>query len=64
MCFRDLLDLLSKRGVKATAAQVRWAINTGKIPRPRLDGSLRYAFTQQEAALLVAHFRARETKRR
>lgn len=44
MCFRDFVRALTAEGVRVTDTQVRWAIATGKIPRPPMDGSLRYVF--------------------
>jgi len=47
MCFRDFVRALADEGVRVTDTQVRWAIASGKIPRPPLDGSLRYVFSAE-----------------
>jgi hypothetical protein len=44
MCFRDFIRRLAGEGIRVSDTQVRWAITTGKLPRPPLDGSLRYVF--------------------
>ncbi|MEI8371655.1 MAG: hypothetical protein WCJ35_02355 [Planctomycetota bacterium] len=44
MCFRDLQDELRRYGIDVTQSQIRWAITSGKIVRPPLDGSLRFVF--------------------
>jgi hypothetical protein len=46
MCLRDLMTALHCSGIDATESQVRWAISSGKIDRPPLDGSLRYNFSE------------------
>ena len=44
MCFRDVVRRLFGEGIRVSDTQVRWAIATGRLPRPPLDGSLRYVF--------------------
>jgi hypothetical protein len=44
MCLRDLILTLFTEGRVVTEGQVRWAITSGKISRPPLDGSLRFDF--------------------
>ena len=44
MCLRDLLSRLHHEGLPVTEPQIRWAITSGKIARPPLDGSLRFDF--------------------
>ncbi len=44
MCMRDLITALRQEGLAITETQIRWAITSGKIPRPELDGSLRFDF--------------------
>lgn len=43
-----------------TEAQIRWAISSGKVKRPPLDGSLRYVFGEEHVAELCMWFRHRE----
>lgn len=52
MCLRDLLAVLRCEGLAVSEAQVRWAIVSGKIPRPSLDGSLRFDFQQEHVDAL------------
>ena len=60
MCLRDLLKRLRDEGLCVTEAQIRWAINSGKVQRPPLDGSLRFVFAEQHVAELRTWFRRRE----
>jgi hypothetical protein len=60
VCLRDLMNLLHKRFPDVTVARVRWAINSGKIPRPPLDGSLRFDFTEDHVQEIVAYFSERK----
>ena len=48
MCFSDFVRKLQDLGVKASASQVRWAINSGKISRPPLNGSLSFEFGPEQ----------------
>ncbi len=59
MCFRELLEELKRTGVSATESQIRWAIKTGKVNRPRVDGSLRFDFAEKDLADLAAYLTAR-----
>jgi len=40
-------------------SQVRWAINSGKIKRPPLDGSLRFVFNDEHLEQLKTLFEAK-----
>lgn len=62
MCFRDVLDALRAGGMAVSSSQLRWAINSGKIDRPRLDGSLRFLFSDQQVAELRAYFMNRPVR--
>jgi hypothetical protein len=64
MCFKDTLDTLRAEGIEITATQLRWAINSGKISRPPLDGSLTFVFGPQHVAELLDYFRNRKVRRR
>jgi len=64
MCFRDVLDALHAEGVNVNGTQLRWAITSGKITRPPLDGSLRFDFSPQQVEELLAYFRGRKERRR
>lgn len=62
MCFKDLLVRLEDSGTFVTAAQVRWAFDSGKIPRPQLDGSLRYVFTEKHVTMLQGYFSTKKPR--
>jgi hypothetical protein len=59
MCFRDLIQALNAEGIALTESQVRWALRTGKIDRPQMDGSLRFVFSQDHVEQLrkLSHWR-------
>jgi hypothetical protein len=63
MCFRDVLDALRAAGLNINGTQLRWAINSGKIDRPRLDGSLRFDYEPQQVDELREYFRRRKVRR-
>ena len=60
MCLKDLLKRLQRDGLDVTEAQIRWAINSGKVTRPPLDGSLRFVFGERHVAELRMWFDRRE----
>lgn len=60
MCLKELLEELKRQDVTASESQIRWAIKTGKVSRPRVDGSLRFDFTQDNLCELALHFGKRE----
>ena len=60
MCFGDLISELQRKGVTITESQIRWAIRTNKVTRPRIDGSLRFVFSDENVAELVSHFVGRK----
>lgn len=62
MCLSELLKELRRQGVETTEARIRWAIKTGKVSRPRVDGSFRFDFSSTNIAELAAHFAAQETQ--
>jgi len=59
MCFHDVLETLRAEGITVSTSQLRWAIDSGKVTRPSLDGSLRFSFDEEHLAQLRAHFRAK-----
>ena len=56
MCLSEVLGKLRADGISASEAQIRWAIRTNKVSRPRIDGSLRFDFSSENVAELAAHF--------
>ena len=47
MCLKDLLAALRREGLVVPETRIRWAIVSGKISRPPLDGSLRFDFGEE-----------------
>jgi len=64
MCSKDMMDALRAEGVNVTVPQVRWAIVSGKINRPPLDGSLSFDFGPEQIEELLAYFRSRKARTR
>ena len=64
MCSKDMMDALRAQGLNVTVPQVRWAIVSGKVSRPPLDGSLSFDFGPEQIEELVTHFRGRSNVRR
>lgn len=58
MCFKEVLDRLATEGLSVTPTQLRWAVTSGKVSRPPLDGSLRFNFSAEHLRELLDHFRA------
>lgn len=56
MCLRELMDELRQAGVKVSETQIRWAIKTDKVARPRVDGSHRFDFSSENLAEIATHF--------
>lgn len=56
MCFSELLQDLRQHGIEVSEARIRFAMKTGKVSRPRVDGSLRFDFSEENVAEIVAHF--------
>jgi hypothetical protein len=63
MCFRELLDALNAEGLSISEPQIRWAITSGKIDRPALDGSLRFKFEAEDLEELKEYFRNRPARK-
>lgn len=63
MCLKELMDELRRAGVEVSESQIRWALRTGRVSRPRVDGSLRFDFTAENIADLVSYFSEREESR-
>lgn len=60
MCLKELKDELRRVEADVSESQIRWAIKTGKVSRPRVDGSLRFDFTDENVAEIVSHFATSE----
>lgn len=64
MCLREFLDELRRAGTTVSETQIRWAIKTGKVARPRVDGSMRFDFSFENIAEIAAHFAQASESRR
>jgi len=64
MCFSEVLKSLKQSGMEVSPMQIRWAITTGKVPRPPLDGSLRFNFSAQHLEKLRSYFGKSKSSRR
>jgi hypothetical protein len=60
VCLSELLAELKRAGVVVSESQIRWAIKSGKVSRPRVDRSLRFDFSAENVAELAMHFSDRE----
>jgi hypothetical protein len=58
----EFLTEVRSRGASPTEMKLRWAYKTGKLPRPRLDGSHRFDFTIQDVEAAAAFFAVGEAK--
>ena len=56
MCMADLVKAFAAEGIPVTEAQIRWAIKSGRVERPKIDGSLRFVFEPHHLAELRQHF--------
>lgn len=56
VCFSELLRDLRQHGIDVSEARIRFAIKTGKVSRPRVDGSLRFVFSDENVAEIATHF--------
>jgi hypothetical protein len=56
MCLRDVMAVLRTKNLEVTEAQIRWAITSGKVSRPSLDGSLRFDFRDRHLEELLSYF--------
>ena len=56
VCFSELLQDLRDNGIEVSEARIRFAIKSEKVSRPRIDGSLRFDFSEENVAEIVAHF--------
>jgi hypothetical protein len=60
MCLKDLLDLLREQGLEVTEPKLRWAIKTGRVSRPAVDGSLRFAYEERHLQEALAYFACKD----
>ena len=59
MRLAELIAELRRAGVKASESQIRWAIKTGKVRRPRLNGSRRFDFQKEDVTKIATYFSGR-----
>jgi hypothetical protein len=58
MCLKDVLATLRREGRVVSESKIRWAIVSGKVSRPPLDGSLRFDFGERQLQELRQLFAA------
>ena len=56
MCFSDFVRALQEMGIQATTSQIRWAMASGKVTKPPLDGSLNFDFTNEHIKGFCEYF--------
>ncbi len=59
MVLSEFLSAMRLQGASPSETQLRWAIKTGKLPRPRMDAAHRFDFTQADVDLAATFFRER-----
>ena len=60
MCLKELLATLKRENIKVNEDQIRYVIRSGNIARPELNMSLRFEFSPDNVAEIVAYFGSRE----
>ena len=60
MIFSEMMEELEDHGLNVSPSQVRWAITTKKVERPRVDKSYRFDFSKENIEALVAHFQKKQ----
>jgi len=53
---------LHQQGEKVTETQIRWAIKSGKVSRPPLDGSLRFIFDERHVEEIINYLKRRSSR--
>jgi hypothetical protein len=65
LTFSELIAELKARGVdRATESRIRYAMRSGYVPRPDMNGSLRLEFTGPTIDALEQHLRQTDTRGR
>ncbi len=60
MSFGEVLRELRDDNLAVTITKLRWAIDSGKVSRPRMDGSRRLVFGEEEIDELRRYFQSRQ----
>jgi hypothetical protein len=61
MVFCEVIQALEDKELDVKPTQLRWVINTQKVDRPRMDGSLRFDFSEENVAEIVAYFEKKQS---
>ena len=64
MGLTDLMKKLKQDGVQISESQIRWAIRTGAMSRPPMDGSLNFEFGPQNVQEIVELANRTKSRRR
>ena len=59
MCYGDLVNELRRHGFRVTESQIRYAISSGKVTRPEMDGSFRFKYSTENVAEIVRFFQSK-----
>ena len=59
MVTSEYLQALRDKGIEITDGALRHAIKSNRLPKPRLDGALRFDFTTADVEAAVVHFGAK-----
>ncbi len=62
MVLSEFLAELQRRGVDTSETQIRWAIRTNRVARPRIDGAHRFDFSDANVAEIAAYFTQRHDR--
>ncbi len=60
MSFGEVLRELRDDNLTVTITQLRWAVDSGKVSKPAMDGSRRLAFGDQDVDAIKRYFHARQ----
>ena len=58
MCLADVMKKFREYGLSVTPARLYYAIGSGKVSKPEVNGSLSYEFSDANVAELRAYFSA------
>lgn len=60
MVLSELLDWLEKMGLKPTERQIRFAVSSKRVPKPRKNGAGMFVFSDDDANKIARYFTARQ----
>jgi len=60
MVFSEVLKELKDKGFSVSRNQLRWAIVSHKVKQPRLDGSLKFDFSEKNVDEIAEYFEMKQ----